>query len=104
MKRFIVLLFSVACSAGFAADTTNAFPPKPPIPYLSVAEELKTITLKPGYHLELVLSEPDIKEPVMVAFDGNGRMFVAEMRSYMQDIEGRNELDPVSRVSMHWSS
>ena len=104
MKRFIVLLFSVACSAGFAADTTDAFPPKPPIPYLSVAEELKTITLKPGYHLELVLSEPDIKEPVMVAFDGNGRMFVAEMRSYMQDIEGRNELDPVSRVSMHWSS
>ena len=104
MKRLVTLLFSIVCHAGMAADATNAFPPKPPIPYLSAADELKTFELKPGYHLELVLSEPDIKEPVIVAFDGNGRMFVAEMRSYMQDIEGRNELAPVSRVSMHWSS
>ncbi|HSH94358.1 MAG TPA: discoidin domain-containing protein, partial [Roseimicrobium sp.] len=58
----------------------------------------------PGYKLELVLSEPDIKEPVVAAFDGNGRMFVAEMRSYMQDIDGTKELEPVSRVSLHWSS
>ncbi|MDB6037546.1 MAG: coagulation factor 5/8 type domain protein, partial [Verrucomicrobiales bacterium] len=33
-----------------------------------------------------------------------GRLFVAEMRSYMQDIDGQNEQSPVGRVSMHWSS
>ena len=60
--------------------------------------------MPPGYHLETVLSEPDIKEPVAIAFDGDGRMYVAEMRSYMQDIDGTNEHDPVSRVSVHWSS
>ncbi len=38
-----------------------------------------------GYHLELVLAEPHIEEPVLAVFDGNGRMYVAEMRTYMQD-------------------
>jgi hypothetical protein len=41
-----------------------------------------------------VLSEPEIAEPVVAAFDGNGRMFVAEMRTYMQDADGTNQMDP----------
>ena len=57
--------------------------------------------LPKGYRLEPVLTEPDIAEPVMVAFDGNGRMYVAEMRTYMQDIDGTSEQEPVSRVSRH---
>ena len=40
----------------------------------------------------------------MIAFDGDGRMFVAEMRTYMQDIDGTGEHEPTSRVSLHWSS
>ena len=80
------------------------FPPQDPVKALSAAESLKTIQLPPGYRLDLVLSEPEIKEPVAIAFDGNGRMFVAEMLSYMQDIDGENELQPVSRVSLHWAS
>ncbi len=71
---------------------------------LSPADELKMIQLPDGYRLELVLSEPDIKEPMAIAFDGNGRMYVVEMRTYMQDIEGTGELQPKSRVSRHESS
>ena len=52
----------------------------------------------------MAASEPDIKEPVAIAFDGDGRMYVAEFLSYMQDIDGNHELDPASRVSVHWSS
>ena len=104
MKKLAPIVFALAATAGFAAETTNSFPAQPPIPALSPAEQLARFELKPGYHLELVLSEPDIKEPVIAAFDGNGRMLVAEMRSYMQDIDGQNELTPVSRVSLHWSS
>lgn len=75
-----------------------------PVPPLSPEDELKTIELPEGYRLELVLSDPRIAEPVLCAFDGNGRMYVAEMRSYMQDIDGRGQLDPVSRISRHSSS
>lgn len=74
------------------------------VPMLSPEDELKTIQLPDGYKLELVLSEPTIKEPVLCVFDGNGRMYVAEMLSYMQDIDGTNELTPTSRVSLHESS
>ena len=57
--------------------------------------------LPSGYRLEPVLTEPHIAEPVMVAFDGNGRMYVAEMRTYMQDADGTGEQEPFSRVSRH---
>jgi mono/diheme cytochrome c family protein/glucose/arabinose dehydrogenase len=86
------------------AKPEESFPPMPPIQSLTAAESLKTMKFKPGYHMELVLSEPEIKEPSMVAFDGDGRMFVTEFRTYMQEIDGLNEFDPVSRVSLHWSS
>ena len=92
----------VALAAAALAD--DKFPPMPPVKAQSPAETIASIQLPPGYRLELVLSEPEIKEPVIAAFDGNGRMFIAEMRSYMQEIDGKNELDPVSRVSLHWSS
>ncbi len=59
--------------------------------YLSPEESMKQIYLQPGYHLELVASEPMIHEPVAMAWDGNGRMFVAEMNTYMQDVNGTGE-------------
>ena len=86
------------------APQLNTFPPKPPVEPRTPAETLKATQLPKGYHLETVLAEPDIKEPVAIGFDGDGRIFVAEMRSYMQDIDGTGEHDPVSRVSLHWSS
>ena len=82
------------------AQTTNV----PFTPYLTPDEELKKFDLKPGYSLQLVVSDPIIKEPVVAVFDGNGRMYVAEMRTYMQDIDGRNELTTNSVISLHWSS
>ena len=53
---------------------------------------MKTFHLQKGYRLELVASEPMIDEPVAIAWDGNGRMFVAEMNTYMQDAEGSGEM------------
>ena len=48
-----------------------------------------------------VLAEPHIHEPSAIAWDGNGRMYVVEMRTYMQDIDGQNQFAPKSRVSRH---
>ena len=96
-----IIALAALSAAGFSEDT---FPPMPPVKAHTPAETIASIQLPPGYRLELVLSEPEIKEPVIANFDGDGRMFVAEMRSYMQEIDGKNELDPVSRVSLHWSS
>jgi hypothetical protein len=47
------------------------------------------------------LSDPYIQEPTQIAFDGNGRLFVLEMRSYMQDPADASVRLPISRISMH---
>ncbi|MEQ1859113.1 MAG: discoidin domain-containing protein [Chthoniobacteraceae bacterium] len=94
-----LLLLPVLAAVAFAQDP--AFPPQPPVQPLSAAESLKKAQLPPGYRLELVLSEPQIAEPVAISFDGDGRMFVVEMRTYMQDINGTGEHEPISRVSLH---
>jgi mono/diheme cytochrome c family protein len=73
------------------------------IEMLSPQDELKTIHLPEGYHLELVASEPDVISPVLCQWDGDGRMYVAEMRSYMLNIDGKDAHNPVSRVS-RWES
>jgi mono/diheme cytochrome c family protein/glucose/arabinose dehydrogenase len=96
------LVASLLAVTAFAQDPD--FPPQPPVQGRSVAEEAKTFQLPPGYHLEPVLTDPHIAEPTAIAFDGDGRMFVVEMRTYMQDIDGNAEHEPTSRVSVHWSS
>ena len=63
------------------ADPANVggdFGPKSPVLAKSPADELTNLVLPPGYRLELVLSDPDIVNPAVVAWDGNGRLYLAE--------------------------
>ncbi|MEJ7739243.1 MAG: c-type cytochrome [Chitinophagaceae bacterium] len=83
--------------AGFNGPEFN---PNPTGKYLSPEESIKTMHLPEGYHLELVASEPMIKEPVAIAWDGNAKMYVAEMLTYMQDANAKGEQEPRSRISL----
>ena len=76
------------------------FNPQPSAEYLSPEESLKSFNLPEGYRMELVASEPMIKEPVAIAWDGNAKMYVAEMLTYMQDAEATGEQLPLSRISL----
>ena len=87
-----------------ATDPANAdadFTKQPPVLPAPPAEQQKHFLLQPGYRIAPVLSDPDIKEPGAIAFDGNGRMFVLELRGYMQDADATGELDPIGRISRH---
>ncbi len=75
--------------------------PKAPISGVSPAEQQQRFLLPPGYKIEPILSDPDIEEPMQIAFDGNGRMFVVEIRGYMQDADATDELAPTGRISVH---
>ncbi|MCW3109514.1 MAG: cytochrome, partial [Segetibacter sp.] len=78
----------------------RSFNPAPSYEYLTPEESLKTFNLPKGYHLELVASEPMIKEPVAIAWDGNAKMYVAEMLTYMQDADATNERLNISRIML----
>ena len=71
------------------------------IKILSPKDSIAKIQLPPGYSLEPVLSEPHITEPVDCVFDGNGRMYVVQMNTYMQDADASNQLYQNSRITMH---
>src|SRR3954447_19835932 len=83
---------------GFASPRTVISNPSPA--HLSPEESLKTFRLPKGYHLELVANEPMIKEPVAVTWDGDGKMYVAQMETYMQDVNATGEQDSISRIML----
>jgi mono/diheme cytochrome c family protein len=73
--------------------------PKPPVTPLSPTDEQSRFLLPAGYRMVPVLTEPAIQQPAAISFDGNGRMFVLELRSYMLDADAHDQLAPVSRIS-----
>ncbi|MCB1087010.1 MAG: dehydrogenase, partial [Verrucomicrobiae bacterium] len=72
----------------------------PPAPVVTADAAAKTFALPEGFHIELVAAEPLIHDPVALAFDGNGRIWVVEMRGYMPDIDGHGEDLPTGRISV----
>ena len=72
----------------------------PPAPALSPEEELRTFRVQPGFVVELVACEPMVQDPVAITFDECGRLWVAEMRGYMRDVEGADEGQPHGRISV----
>lgn len=100
--RLIVVFVAVAVVAGYAAQD-RAWPPgvqqvPEESPPLSPAEALKKFHMPPGYRVELVASEPLIQDPVMIDWDGEGRMWAVEMPGYMPDIEAKGEHAPIGKI------
>jgi mono/diheme cytochrome c family protein/glucose/arabinose dehydrogenase len=69
-----------------------------PAPVLTPDGALKSFRLPPGFRIELVASEPLVEEPVALDFDPDGRIWVVEMRSYMPDVDGKGEIEPINRI------
>src|SRR6266852_2586831 len=79
MRATVVGLVLCCVMAVAAGDSKPGMPPVGP---LSPKEELATFRVAKGFKVELVASEPDVIDPVAMAFDEDGRLFVAEMHGY----------------------
>ena len=84
-ESIAIVVFAVALTAsGYQSSPANR--PWPPgvqkvpdeSPALSPAEALKTFYMPPGYHLELVASEPLVQNPIAIDWDADGRLWVVE--------------------------
>ncbi len=64
-------------------------------PVLSAAAALKTFRMPPGYRVELVASEPLVKDPILAEFDGDGRLWVMEMEGFAIDAKSTNSFEPI---------
>ncbi|WP_406684917.1 cytochrome C [Seonamhaeicola sp. MEBiC1930] len=74
--------------------------PEAPSTFMSPEESMKTFYLPEGFKVELVASEPMVDEPVAIAWDGDGRMYVAEMNTYMQDVDGSGTKRSISKIKL----
>ncbi len=64
-----------------------------------MAGSLEGFHVIPGFKLELAASEPLVRDPVDLAFDENGRMYVAEMIPYAENNSAKYG-SPNGRVSL----
>ncbi|MEO8078792.1 MAG: hypothetical protein ABI818_20885, partial [Acidobacteriota bacterium] len=111
-KRIVLALVAagvVGLAAAIAAQGTakvpgNIWPPTrkqmEKAVALSPEDEAKTFSLPPGYHVELVASDPMIESPILMDFDPDGRLWVLEMLTFLPDTSGRDSREPLNRVSV----
>ena len=103
--RIAALLITASAVSAYGFQNAKPWPPGlQPVsedsPVLSPEAEMQTFFMPPGYHVELVASEPMIEEPILIDWDPDGRLWVVEQRGYMQDLTATNEKAPLGRVSV----
>ncbi|NNE90951.1 MAG: hypothetical protein HKN23_04835, partial [Verrucomicrobiales bacterium] len=83
MVRFVLLLFLYCyalCADDYQPRNTQAEGEEPP----SAEEAAKLITVPEGFQVKLFAGDPDVRQPVAMALDDRGRLFVAESYSYKE--------------------
>jgi mono/diheme cytochrome c family protein/glucose/arabinose dehydrogenase len=104
LASFSLATALLAAAALVPAAAVEDMPPPPawmkvpPAPVVPPKDAIATLKVQPGFKVELVASEPLIRDPVQISFDGAGRMWVVEMCGYMPDSEGTGEDQPNGRI------
>ncbi len=80
LPRFTILVLLYAGIFTLSCSHTH-----PDAPSLSPEASLKSIHVHGDFHVELFASEPLVYDPVEMAFDENGKIYVCEMLDYPDD-------------------
>ncbi len=84
---FVLLLAAVVF---VGCGSTDEGPPYSP------EDALETIEVPPGFRVEIAAAEPQISDPVDLAFDADGKLYVVEMLDYPAE----SDEDPTSKVKL----
>jgi mono/diheme cytochrome c family protein/glucose/arabinose dehydrogenase len=107
--RAVAVLVSMTVATGIGQQRSPSNRPWPPgvqqvsneSPALAPADALKTFFMPPGYHLELVASEPLVQDPTAIDWDLAGRLWVVEMTGFVRDLQTPEpNLDPIGHVAV----
>jgi putative membrane-bound dehydrogenase-like protein len=86
------LILTALCliSMGALAAWPDDFPVPPDTqqitgqPLLPPAEALSKMTLPAGFHATMFAAEPEVRQPIAMAFDSRGRLWIAENYTYAE--------------------
>src|SRR6185369_5473792 len=62
---------------------------------LSAADAAQAMTVPAGFHVDVIAAEPDVHQPIAMAIDGRGRIWVVEAVSYpwrQKEGEGKDDI------------
>ncbi len=98
-RSLFVPSFLLACSALAATPAAGQdgghIKSTPP---LSAAEQLRKFRLPPGFTVQLVAAEPEVRKPINLAFDAAGRLYATQSVEYPYDQpDAERRRDYVSR-------
>lgn len=83
--RLPVIATALIASPSFAADFPKPYNSEPgnvsPMP---ASEAVKKIRMPEGFHATVFASEPDVQNPIAMAWDGRGRLWIAENYTYAE--------------------
>ncbi len=82
-------------AAGMSTEGPAAQPRPPQAAGLAPLAAARAMTLPPGFQVRLLAAEPDVRQPIAMAFDDRGRLWVAEAYSYpvrVPDEEARDRI------------
>jgi len=80
-----MLMVSLAVAADGPSDSPQLVAPTEA---LSAEEQLKMFHLPPGFDIQLVATEPDIRKPMNLNFDVHGRLYATQSTEYPFPAEG----------------
>ena len=93
----LVVMLGQLCLVGLAAAAEIPLATDAPGP-LTPEESQKQFQLPPGFRIELVAAEPHVADPVAMAFDAQGRIFVCEIHGY--NLEGYLDVQELNKTGV----
>ena len=90
MKRTLAILCCLAvCTVAYGQDNLTNMPDPDP------ATQLASFRVKEGFEVNLYVSDPMIDPPIQMAWDEQGRMWLATSTSYPQPLPGQEINDKI---------
>ena len=100
----LLLATPLLAQRGDRAGEVQAPPPAhiviPPAPVLTAEQALKSFTVAKGFHVELVAADPLLGDPISMQIAPDGKIWVLEMRGYMNDVDGKGEDQPLGVIAV----
>ena len=101
MKAIHTLLFGLTTLVMVTLPMFAAIPkPKDAPKPLSPEESAKLVSLPKGFELQLLASEPLVRQPSGVCRDARGRLFVCELHGY--NMEGQYDIEALNKTG-NWT-
>lgn len=84
-RTLFCVFFLTFATVAFSADFPEPYnTEKAEAPPMSAEEVARTAKLPDGFRLEVFAAEPDVQQPISIAFDDAGRLWVAECYTFAE--------------------